>query len=113
MQFALEILVSLLAATGLLALIWLVFGGLLVPIGSPLCAVLPARGDGARLEHDVAGLVWLRGGGLLRAQIIIADCGLTPEGKQLAALLAQRDPDLVLCLPEDLPRLLAKGSHGG
>ncbi|MEG1858340.1 MAG: hypothetical protein RR216_06330 [Pseudoflavonifractor sp.] len=111
MQFALEIIVSLLAATGLLALVWLLFGRLLAPIGTHICAVLPARGGGETLEHDVAGLLWLRGGGLAQARIIIADCGLDPQGRKIAEVLAARDPDLLLCLPRDLSALVTRDTR--
>ena len=61
-----QVLLALLAAVGLLALGWLTFGRLLPPVGGsgggPVYAVVPASGDGAHLEQDVKGLLWLRGG---------------------------------------------------
>ncbi|MFR4561261.1 MAG: hypothetical protein ACLT5P_08565 [Flavonifractor plautii] len=60
-----QVLLALLAAVGLLALGWLTFGRLLTPVGGggggPVYAVVPASGDGAHLEQDVKGLLWLRG----------------------------------------------------
>ena len=70
-----QVLLALLAAVGLLALGWLTFGRLLTPVGGggggPVYAVVPASGDGAHLEQDVKGLLWLRGGELARGQGIV------------------------------------------
>ena len=80
-----QVLLALLAAVGLLALGWLTFGRLLTPVGGggggPVYAVVPASGDGAHLEQDVKGLLWLRGGELARFTIVIADGGLDGTGR--------------------------------
>lgn len=84
-----QVLLALLAAVGLLALGWLTFGRLLTPVGGggggPVYAVVPASGDGAHLEQDVKGLLWLRGGELARFTIVIADGGLDGTGRAVAA----------------------------
>ena len=81
-----QVLLALLAAVGLLALGWLTFGRLLTPVGGsgggPVYAVVPASGDGAHLEQDVKGLLWLRGGELARFTIVIADGGLDGTGNR-------------------------------
>ena len=85
---------ALLAAVGLLALGWLTFGRLLTPVGGsgggPVYAVVPASGDGAHLEQDVKGLLWLRGAELARFTIVIADGGLAGTGRAVAAALLTR-----------------------
>ena len=97
---------SLLAAVGLLALGWLTFGRLLTPVGGggggPVYAVVPASGDGAHLEQDVKGLLWLRGGELARFTIVIADGGLDGTGRAVAAALLARGQGIVLCPAERL-----------
>ena len=89
-----QVLLALLAAVGLLALGWLTFGRLLTPVGGggggPVYAVVPASGDGAHLEQDVKGLLWLRGGELARFTIVIADGGLDGTGRAVAAALLAR-----------------------
>ena len=72
-----EIVLALLAVVGLLSLGWLLFGKILTPVGGGrVCAVVPGEGDGGDLEQAVTGLLWLRGGGLMRGTVVIADCGL-------------------------------------
>lgn len=92
-------ILALLAAAGLLALGWLLFGRLLVPVGEGggVYAVVPASGRAERLERDVNGLLWLRGGELARFTIVIADGGLDPEGRAVAAALLAQSRGVVLC----------------
>ena len=101
-----QVLLALLAAVGLLALGWLTFGRLLTPVGGggggPVYAVVPASGDGAHLEQDVKGLLWLRGGELARFTIVIADGGLDGTGRAVAAALLARGQGIVLCPAERL-----------
>ena len=101
-----QVHLALLAAVGLLALGWLTFGRLLTPVGGsgggPVYAVVPASGDGAHLEQDVKGLLWLRGGELARFTIVIADGGLDGTGRAVAAALLTRAQGIVLCPAERL-----------
>lgn len=105
-----EMLLALLAAAGLLALGWLLFGRLLAPVGGggggPVFAVVPARGDAETLEHDVAGLLWLRGGELARFTVVIADVGLTPAGRAVAATLLSGGRGVVICPMAELGRYI-------
>jgi len=105
---------SLLAAAGMLALGWLLFGRLITPVGGapgvPAYVILPARGDGAGLEQAVDGLLWLRGGDLARFTIVLADAGLNEQGRTVAAALLGRGSPLTLCSLEDLPAYLAQKS---
>ncbi len=98
---------ALLAAAGLLAIGWLLLGAMVAPVGrGSVYAVVPASGDGDRLEQDLAGLRWLRKGGMARFTVVIADCGLSEQGRRLATLLAGRDGGTILCAIEDLPACL-------
>lgn len=100
-MIAFEILAALLAAFGLICLGWLAFGRMILPVGGEgqqVFAVVPAKGDGGGLEQTVSGLLWLRGTGLLRGQVVILDKGLTPQGLALARRLAGRDGVDVLAM---------------
>lgn len=87
----LEFLIALLAAFGLVCLIWLMVGRLLLPVICPTRVVVTASGAGDGLEQTVRGLLWLRGSGLWRGALVIEDGGLDQEGLALAQMLAQRD----------------------
>ncbi len=109
MRAILEVILSLLAVWGLLCLGWLCFGHLLAPAGrEKVCAVVPGRGDGDGLEQAVTGLLWLRGGGLLRGAVVIADCGLSPAGRALAAALCLREPSVAICPAVELPEVVKR-----
>ena len=56
----------------------------------------PPPGEGEELEQLVRSFLWLRGLGLLRCPIIIADTGLSPAGWELALRLTARWPDVIL-----------------
>ena len=101
-------LLALLAAIGLGSLLWALARGLLTihprRRGDAL-VLLPARGDGEHLEEQVRYLEALNREEGLFSAILLADCGLTEEGRRLARLLC-RGRRVRLCGPEDLLRLL-------
>lgn len=101
---------SLLAAAGLIALGWVLFGRLLTPVGGggeEVYAVVPAHGSAAGLERTVDGLLWLRGGELARFTIVIADSGLDETGRAVAAALLNREQGLALCPAQRLGEYVA------
>ena len=86
----LEFLTALLAAFGLMCLVWLGLGRLLRPAGDcPTRMVVAARGAGEGLEQTVKALLWLRRSGLWRGGLVIEDCGLDEGGAALARALAE------------------------
>lgn len=113
METVLQALGAMLAAVGLLALAWLCFGKLLLPVsgegGGPVYAVLPAAGEGETLEHDVRALCWLRGSEAARFTIVIADGGLSEQGRAAALALMRQRGGMVLCPLERLGEYLAGG----
>ena len=81
---------------------WL-FGLLLRPLpGQEAKVVIPGRGEGEGLEQQVRSFLWLRGLGLLRCPVVIADAGLTPAGWELALRLTARWPEVILWPASDL-----------
>lgn len=98
MRPILEVILSLLAVAGLLSLSWLLLGHILTPVGNgETVSLVPGRKDGETLEQAVRGLLWLRGGGLLKGSVVIVDCGLSPTGRAVAAALCIREPGVELC----------------
>ena len=86
---------------------WWLMGRLLRPIPrTAICAVIPGRGEGDGLEQTVRALAWLRGMGLLNCPVLIADAGLTSEGRETARCLARRWPGVELCSADELERYI-------
>lgn len=108
MRYFVETLGVLLAGAGLFIFGWLLLGRLLAPIGTkgPVWAVLPAAGDGEGLEHDLRGLLWLRSSGMACLRVVIADCGLSDRGRELARLLARREEDVSVCPAAEVGNLI-------
>ena len=90
----------LLAAFGLVSLVWLALGALLLPGRCAVRLVIPARGGGEGLEQTVKGLLWLRNTGLWRGGIVIEDRGLDEGGAALARTLAEKNG---VCFSGDVP----------
>lgn len=89
MTSLLDFLTALLAAFGLMCLVWLALGWLLRPAGScPARMTVAARGAGEGLEQTVRSLLWLRRTGLWRGELVIEDRGLDGDGLALARTLA-------------------------
>ncbi len=112
METLLQGALAFFAALGLVTLAWLAFGHLLLPRElepGGLYAVLPARGDGEHLEQDLRRLLWLRDSGAPRVPIIIADAGLSPQGRRVAQVLLGRYCGTVLCPMDQLGTYLASG----
>lgn len=103
--------IATLAAVGLITLLWLLLTVLCSPWrrrADVAAAVLcPARGDAAGLEHTVRRLLRrLPETGICR--ILIVDCGLSKEGRQIACLLCREDESVSLCRREELPQMIDK-----
>ncbi len=104
MDAIVEVLLALLAVVGLLSIGWLAFGYILSPAGGvESITLIPGKGDGEAMEQSVRGAIWLRGGGLMGGRILIVDCGLTSQGRSVAAALCQREPSVEVVKPGDLP----------
>ena len=105
-----DILLAVVCAAGLALVGWWLFGLLLRPLpGREAKVVIPGRGEGEDLEQQVRSFLWLRGLGLLRCPIVIADAGLTPAGWELVLRLTARWPEVVLWPAEDLGELIQRG----
>ena len=100
---------ALLCMLGLAFIGWWLFGLLLRPLpGREAKVVLPGRGEGENLEQLVRSFLWLRGMGLLRCPIVIADVGLTPAGWELASRITARWPEVALWPAGDLGEYISR-----
>ena len=99
---------AFLAAVGIAALVWLVAGMLLRGRRTevPAILVLPACGGGEALEGWVRALREVRTQLGRSAAIVIADCGLTAEGRHRAELLARRFTGVTVAGREELEQII-------
>lgn len=81
------------SAVGMTTVAWLAAGAVL-HAGRPtipgLLLVLPLRGDALAMEADVRELRRVQGR-LPGAKIVLADCGLTEDAREVAQYLADRE----------------------
>ena len=96
-------LIAFLSAVGLTTRVWLA-AGIFFHTGRPvipgLLLVLPLRDDAPAMEADVRELRRLQGR-LPGARIVLADCGLTEEARQMAQYLADREGQAELVSAEE------------
>ena len=96
-------ILAFLSAVGLTAVVWLA-AGVFFHTGRPvipgLLLVLPLREDAPAMEADVRELRRLQGR-LPGARIVLADCGLTEEARQMAQYLADREGQAELVSAEE------------
>ncbi len=97
--------VAALAAIGLTTLIFLFLSAIVHPRRRdtlPATAVVEACGDGRALEYTVRALLRSRyeEGGFSR--VVIVDCGLSEEPRNVAELLCRSEYEVYLCKKEDL-----------
>lgn len=102
-------LFAMLAAIGVATLVWLAVSLLLkIPRETlPHAAViLPIRGSAGGVEHSLRLLQELRqeSGGF--GAIVLVDCGLNEEGRQIAQLLTRQGRSVSLLKREELPDFL-------
>ena len=90
--------IAFLAAVGLTTVVWLTAGAIF-HAGRPaipgLLLVLPLRGEALAMESDVRELRRVQGR-LPGSTIVLADCGLTPDARELARYLAGRGKNAVV-----------------
>ena len=81
------------SAVGMTTVVWLAAGALLHagrPTVPGLMLVLPLKGEALAMEADVRELRRIQGR-LPGAKIVLADCGLTEDAREVAQYLADRE----------------------
>lgn len=96
-----RILISALIAAAVIIALWALRGFLLMPLklGKNTSLVLKLRVEGAepRLEQMLDGILWLRENGTLPADIVIEDCGMDSETREVARIAAKSRDRVSLC----------------
>ena len=98
-------LIAMLAAVGLATILWMIVSLFLRKrrqLFSGVTAVVRAEGDGGDLEDTVRTLSQLRYERGAFGTILILDCGLSGEGRELAALLSRQEECVALCTRAEL-----------
>lgn len=117
MRIVFEILLALVIAGVIAALIHTARRILSTPVpetaGAALFTVIAAAGDAAELEQTVSGVLWLGSSGTMHSNIVIVDCGLTQDSRQVALLLSKDNANVAVCQPEDLAGVICPRQSGG
>ena len=84
-------------------LAWALMGGALFPVDAEgMLTLWRLEGDAPDLEKTVRGLHRLRSAGLLSSTVVMLDCGLSPEARKRAEILARDELWLHLIAEKDL-----------
>ncbi len=86
------------SAVGMTTVVWLLAGAILHtgrPTVPGLLLVLPLKGEALAMENDVRELRRVQGR-LPGAKIVLVDCGMTEDARNLAAYLADREKNAEL-----------------
>lgn len=106
MQLLQDGLVAMLAAIGLASMMWMVVRAVLYAPAErrrqTAVALIPAQGDGEGLEWQVRALEHLHKEQCLLGTVLLVDCGLSEEGRQVAQLLARERRWVAVCGKEDI-----------
>lgn len=102
------------AACGVLLLLWCAAGRLLQPVlRQTALTLLPVRGDAGVLEQAARAWRQLADSGLSTRQLLVVDCGLTPDGRALAEKICAQDARIALCAAEELEKIVKLGTYYG
>lgn len=86
----LSLCISFLAVAGVVLCLWCLAGCFLLPFGGKdLQLTLRVCDHASKLERQLRAYSWLRGSGLLQAELTVLDCGLDEEGRTLVRLLQE------------------------
>ena len=89
-----ELLVGMLAAWGLITLIWTLAGAVLLPIrrrdNLRLTVVFRGKVGQTQLEHWIRGLIWLRESGIIWWNIVVLTDELEDEARQYVCVQEQQ-----------------------
>ena len=106
-------LIAFFSAVGVVTVVWMA-AGVLLRAGRPTIPglllvlpllVLPLRGEALAMEADVRELRRVQNQ-LPGSRILLADCGMTEEARQMALYLADRQENAELCMVEEGDALL-------
>lgn len=97
-------IVALLAAIGLMSILWTLVRAALFrpPVRQGVVVLICARGDGGDLEQQVRAVSLLRRERGVIGEILLVDCGLTEEGRTLCRLLSRSDRRIILCSSSEI-----------
>ena len=101
-----QLLVSLASVSLMFGVFWLVFGTMRTPVrsgqGAEICTIISVHGSADGLEQTLKGLNWLTENGVLVGRIIIADCGLNDDGRELCGFALKKYAKVTLCRAKDV-----------
>lgn len=95
-----DFIIGVLAAWGLVMLVWTLAGAVLLPLsrtkGLRLTVLVRGRGQVPQLERYIRGLLWLRDSGLVWWDVLLLDQGLSEDARQRAVKIAEKERQVSL-----------------
>lgn len=109
----LTIIVTTLAACGVLLILWTVVDALRRPSTDEAAYyVITLHGDAGKVEQSIRSALALRQRQGLQAMLVFVDNGIDPEGQIAANLLLCSRNDTILCAKSQLPEIIGTENEG-
>lgn len=109
----LTIIVTTLAACGVLLILWTAVDALRRPyFDETAYYVIMLHGDGGKVERSIRSAFALRERQGLQAMLVFVDNGIEPEGQIAANLLLCNQNDAILCAKSQLPEIIGTENKG-
>lgn len=93
----LTVLIGALAVCGAFLIAWALIEALFMHTPKDSCHIFYLRGNDAQVEQQVRSCRWLRERRGLRGQLILVDCGISPEAQITVQLMLRNDDTIKLC----------------
>lgn len=107
-----EIAITILVAVVVAMLLWKFYAFMLTPVklgkGADVRTILRIDGDCSDIEQTVDGLLWLSRNGILKSRVVIADCGMNPETREIAEVIVKKHSDIAICDIGELAKMLGE-----
>ena len=112
MDILVQMIITFIVALVASALVYKMYTYILIPIkmgkDTDIWTVIKIEGECPEIEQTVDGLLWISRNGILKSKILILDCGMDTQTRELAETIIKRHSGLSLCKAENLKMYLGE-----
>lgn len=105
-----EIVITILLTILVAVVLYRFYTFFLTPVrcgkGTGIFLVLRFDEHSEDVEQTIQGILWLNKSGVLKSRILIADCGMRQDGREIADAIAGENSGILICDPGELETIL-------